>query len=145
MATAKSEAATAATNVITAFNEGGVEAALEYVDPQLEWWAPPDWLEDEVYRGHDGLRKLAAFWTDQFDEYRLHLDRLIDLDDGCVLVLSHQHGTIKGSTVEIEQPVAWIVEARDGKMSQVHIHFTWEAAADAVGVPASDLGATPPG
>jgi len=67
------EEVTAVSDTITAFNSGGVEAALEYLDPNIEWIGPPEWLEDRIYEGHDGMRKLASLWTEQFDGYRLDL------------------------------------------------------------------------
>ena len=53
---------------IGAFSDVGIDVALEYCDPEFKWWAPPEWLEDRLYRGHEGVRELAAFWTQQFDE-----------------------------------------------------------------------------
>jgi ketosteroid isomerase-like protein len=113
---------------IAAFNSGGgVEAALQYLDPNIEWIGPPEWLEDRVYEGHDGMRKLASLWTEQFDEYRLDLDRTIDAGDH-VLALLHQRGRIKGSADEIEQPIGYDCEVRNGKWARVHIYFSWEDA-----------------
>ena len=31
-------------NAIDAFNETGVEAALRYLHPEIEWVAQPEWL-----------------------------------------------------------------------------------------------------
>ena len=41
--------------VIDAFNRGGIEATLDYADPEVEWWAPSGWMEESVYRGHEGF------------------------------------------------------------------------------------------
>ena len=54
-----------------AFSRGGIEAALSYFDPEVEWIGPPEWLEDHLYKGHDGMRKIASVWGENFDEYRL--------------------------------------------------------------------------
>ena len=45
---------------IEAFNRDGLDAALEYLDPEVEWLAPPEWLEDRLYKGHEGIRRLAS-------------------------------------------------------------------------------------
>jgi ketosteroid isomerase-like protein len=119
---------------IEAFNREGVEAALEYVDPEIEWWAPPEWLEDRLYRGHEGLRELAAFWTEQFGEYQLEPERFTDLGGDRVLALLHQRGRIRGSGDRIEQPVGYIARVRDGKLTEVHVYFSWEAALEAAGL-----------
>ena len=50
------------TEVVEAFNTRGLDAALAYVHPELAWYAPPEWLERQVYSGRDGLRQLAESW-----------------------------------------------------------------------------------
>jgi ketosteroid isomerase-like protein len=119
--------------MLEAFSTDGIDAALDFFDPGIEWWAPPEWLEDRLYLGHGGIRRLAAFWTQQFDEYRVEPEKFIELDDGRVLALLHQRGRIKGSAVPIEQPIGWIVQSHDGKLTKVHVYFSWEAASNAAG------------
>ena len=120
--------------LIDAFNADGIDAALEYFDPGVEWWAPPEWLEDRLYAGHDGIRRLADFWTQQFDEYRLEPERFVDLGDDRALVLMNQRGNIKGSRAPIEQPIGWIVEGQDGKLTEVRVYFSWHATLNAAGL-----------
>jgi ketosteroid isomerase-like protein len=121
-------------SAIDAFNEGGVEAALEYFDPGIEWLAPPEWLEDRLYRGHDGLRRLSAYWTQLFDEYRLEPAREMDIGEDEVVLLLYQRGQIKGSGQPIEAPVGYLAQIRGGLVTRVNIYFSWEATLDAAGV-----------
>lgn len=118
---------------IEAFSDLGIDAALEYCDPEIEWWAPPEWLEDRLYRGQEGVRELAAFWTQQFDEYQLEPEKFIDLGGDRVLALLHQRGRIKGSGNRIEQPIGYIAHIRQGKLREVHVYFSWEATLEAAG------------
>jgi len=119
---------------IKAFSDEGVDAALEYCDPEIEWWAPPEWLEDRLYKGHEGVRELAAFWSQQFDQYQLDREKFIDLGDDQVLALLHQRGRIKGSRNRIEQPIGYIAHIREGKLTEVHVYFSWEATLEAAGL-----------
>jgi ketosteroid isomerase-like protein len=128
------EMAASVRGLIDAFNADGIDAALEYFDPGVEWWAPPEWLEDRLYAGHDGIRRLADFWTQQFDEYRLEPERFVDLGDDRALVLMHQRGNIKGSRAPIEQPLGWIVQGQDGKLTEVRVYFSWHATLNAAGL-----------
>jgi ketosteroid isomerase-like protein len=121
-------------DAIAAFNRGGVEEALAYLDPNIEWLGPPEWLEERLYVGHSGMRRLALIWTESFDEYRLDLERVIELDDNRVVVLLYQRGRIKGSASRIEQPIGYDWEIRDGKVSRAHIYFSWDAVLKAVGL-----------
>ena len=121
-------------SAIEAFSDEGIDAALQYVDLEIEWWAPPDWLEDRLYTGHEEVRELAEFWTQQFDEYRLEPERIIELGDDRALALLHQRGRIKGSGDRIEQQVGYIARIREGKVTEVHVYFSWDATLEAGGL-----------
>ena len=120
--------------MIDDFAAGGVDASLEHIHPEVSWNAPPEWLEKRVYYGHDGIRELAASWEANFEEYRLEIERLVDLDSDRAFALIHQRGTIRGSGVEIEQPVAFIAEIRDGLVARIDVFFSWEAGLEAAGL-----------
>jgi len=118
-------------NTIEAFNREGVEAALAYLDAELEWIAPPEWLEERLYKGHDGIRRLATFWDENFDEYRLDVEEAIDCGDHVVTLVT-QRGRIKRSGDPIEQRVGFDWEVRHGKGVRVHVYFSWKDALEAV-------------
>jgi ketosteroid isomerase-like protein len=120
-------------DTLAAFNRGGVEAALDYFDPDIEWLGPPEWLEQRLYKGHDGIRKIAAVWTENFNDYRLDLEKAIDAGDR-VIALVYQRGRIKGSGNEIEQPIGYDWEVRDGKGIRVQVYFSWDEALEAAGL-----------
>lgn len=121
-------------NAIEAFNEGGVEAALPYLHPEIEWWAPPDWLEDRLYRGHDGIRRLGAHWTQLFEEYRLRVERVIDTREHGTVILLHQLGRISGSADRVEAPIGYLAEIDEGLVTRVEVRFSWEATLEAAGL-----------
>jgi ketosteroid isomerase-like protein len=123
-------------NAIDAFNETGVEAALPYLHPEIEWVAPPEWLEDRLYKGHDGIRRLSAYWTQLFDEYRVTPQRVMDAGDGRVLLLLQQEGRIIGSGDRVESPLGYLVEIHDTLVARVEIFFSWEATLEAAGLSA---------
>jgi ketosteroid isomerase-like protein len=122
-------------SAIHAFNEGGVESALEFFDPNLEWVAPPEWLEDRLYKGHDGLRRLAAYWTQLFDDYRLEPERWMDVGEDEVVLLLHQRGQIKGSGDPVDGPIGYMAQIRNGLVTRVNIYFSWEQTLEAAGLP----------
>lgn len=122
-------------SAIEAFNQGGVESALPFLDPEIEWRAPPEWLEDPVYRGHDGIRRLAAHWTELFDQYRLERVRVVEVGDDKVVILLNQLGQIRGSGDRIEGPIGYVAEVRGGLVTRVDIYFSWEQTLQAAGSP----------
>lgn len=42
-------------SAIDAWNEGGVDAFLAHVTPDVEWHAPPNFPEGELWRGRDAV------------------------------------------------------------------------------------------
>ena len=121
-------------SAVHAFNEGGVEAALEFFDPNLEWVAPPEWLEDQVYGGHEGLRRLSTQWTHLFDDYQLEPVRSMDVGEDQVVLLLQQRGRIRGSGDPVESPIGYVAEIREGLVARVSIYFSWEATLEAAGI-----------
>jgi ketosteroid isomerase-like protein len=120
--------------MIEEFDAGGVDASLEHIHPEITWNAPPEWLEERVYTGHDGIRELAASWEENFEEYRLEIERLEELEDNRAFALVRPRATIRGSGVEIEQAIAFIAEIRDGLIARVDVYFSWEAGLEAAGL-----------
>ena len=116
---------------IAAFNRGGIETALQYLDEGIEWVGPPEWLEKHLYKGHEGMREIAAQWTENFDEYRVDPVEFLDADS-CVVVLAFQRGRIKGSSVPIENQISYVWTVRDGKSVHVQV-FTWDEALAQIG------------
>jgi ketosteroid isomerase-like protein len=105
------------------FDREGVEAALQYFDTEVEWFGPPEWPEERLYKGHDGIRKLALLWTENFEEFRVDVEELIDAGDE-VVALGYNRGRIKGSAAPIEHQVAYIWTLRNGQGFRVHAYFS---------------------
>ena len=120
--------------LIESFGSGGVDEALVHLHPEILWNAPPEWLEQRVYSGHEAIRELASYWMAQFDDYRLDLDRTIELDDGRAVALLHQLGRIRESGTEVKQEVGWVGVSEDGLLKRIDVYFSWEATLEAAGV-----------
>ena len=50
------------------------------------WYPIPDWVEDPVYIGYEGARKMSAIWTDNFDDLILELRESLAIHHGHLLV-----------------------------------------------------------
>ena len=121
-------------HVFEAFNAGGIEAALAYVHPEIAWYAPPEWLEKRVYEGHEELRELASYWEQNFNEYRLDIQRVADLEDGRAFTLLHQRGRVRDSGLEVEQDIGYVAALDAGKVVRIDVSFSWEATLEAAGL-----------
>jgi ketosteroid isomerase-like protein len=81
------------------------------------------------YRGHDGLRRMAA---DMFEaDFGLRVDEMRGCGDR-VLVLGHQTATVRG--VRWDHVLAEVYELEAGKVARLQAFSTIEEARDAFGL-----------
>jgi ketosteroid isomerase-like protein len=120
------------------FNEHGVDAVAGFYTDDMEWRMPHGWMEQSVYRGHQGLRELAGAWSDQFDDYRWDQVDLIEVDSNRVLGLYVTRGNIKGSGLPVELSVGLVLTFDEGLIRRADTYFSWDEAREAVGVEARD-------
>lgn len=117
-----------------AFDAGGVEAVLAWFTPDVVLHSIPDWVGGPEYRGQEGVRAMAAAWTDNFDEFGFSVSERRDLGDR-VLTRGEMVGRIKGSGTPIRQPLmAVFSNFRDGQIGEVHYFTSWPQALEFVGL-----------
>ena len=100
-----------------AYNRRDVEALLETLDPEIEWYSAlmvPKGGKAAVFRGHKGIRELFRDldevlddWHAEYPEIRDHGDRIVGI--GCVRTCG------RGSGAETESPIATVCDIKDGK------------------------------
>src|SRR5262245_10014683 len=80
----------------------GIDAALSlgYIAPNIVVRESEDVPDTDVYRGHDGMRRLLGAFFETFDDVRFEPDEFFDLDDR-ILVGVRTVGRGKGSGVTI--------------------------------------------
>jgi ketosteroid isomerase-like protein len=120
--------------IYQAFAAGGVEAALPFLAPNGALYPFPEWPGPSEYRGRDGLRRLLAEWTENFDDFEFESHEIRAVGDR-VLVLAEMVGRIKGSGVPIRQPLGAIYgDFRDGEIGEGRFFNTWREALKAAGL-----------
>jgi ketosteroid isomerase-like protein len=125
--------ATRLASLFPAYNDEGVEAILSVFRPDVTWMAPPEWMDQPVYCGHEGIRDLDALWRANFDEFRLELEEMRAVGPRLVALL-FLRGRIKGSTQEIEQRASWVVDFdADGLITRLAAFFSWDEALEVAG------------
>ena len=53
-------------NAFQTLGTEGIDAALAFVSPDVVWYPTDRWLDDSAYRGHDGMRRLSAAFSENF-------------------------------------------------------------------------------
>ena len=119
-----------------AFNDRDIDAFLEVLDADVEMHLTLFVAmigETSVYRGHEGVRQFFRDLDDAFSEFQLEISEIRDLGDRTVS-FGHLHGRGKASRAEVESPVAYLHEFKNGKAKRIDDFFDPEEALEAAGL-----------
>jgi ketosteroid isomerase-like protein len=116
-----------------ALEQDGVDAMLEFCSPEIEYRVRRDLPDARAYRGHDGVRELAADWQRIFQDFRLGPEELIDAGDS-VIGMMRISGRGAASGVEAGNPYAAVCELREGKIWRISDYPTRREAVEAAGL-----------
>ena len=80
--------------------------------PDCEWLPPKEFPGPRSYRGREGFAEFMRAWTEDFDQFTLRLERLIDAGGDRIVGLFHHTATGKASgvPVELHQGLVWELE-----------------------------------
>jgi ketosteroid isomerase-like protein len=125
-----------------AFNRGGVDAILEFIDPEIEWRMWEEFARtSRVYHGHGGVREVLALFEENLDGFRADPHEFIELPDR-VVVPVRLHGTVRGTGDERAYEVVQVWATRDGRRaSRLDVYGSREEALAA----AADISSGSPG
>ena len=104
-----------------AFNRHDFDAAMEALDPDVEWHQITQFPDRAIYRGREDMRD--RFWNqqlvEQFEDFRIDVEELVDAGDHVVMI-GHivAHGSASG--VPIRLRVVNVLELRDGKLIRAY-------------------------
>jgi ketosteroid isomerase-like protein len=116
-----------------AFNRGEMEAVVEFLHPEVEIHASADVGEPGTYHGRDGFLEWNRIWMEAWDEFRVELEEIEEIDGENVLVHVTQSGRGRGSGLEVSQRVTYLFTVRDGYAARLHIYGRRADALAAIG------------
>ena len=118
-----------------AFNEGGVDAILPFLEPDIEWVNETPVPTRGIYRGHAGVREFFAQLMALFEDLRLEPEEFRPIGNEYVLVFLRVRGRGTRTGVEGAQPIAnlWKVGAQGA--AQVRLFYHRSDALKAAGLP----------
>jgi hypothetical protein len=123
-----------------AFRARDFEVVLSIHDPGVEVLMPREFGTvtgadlEEIYRGHDGLRRLWDQWLEPWEVFHFEPERLFDLGDE-FLVLLTMVGRGRASDIEIRQPIAQLYALRNGLVARQTNFWEWDQGLAAAGLP----------
>ena len=119
-------------DAIAALNRGDLSVVPGLFHPDIEWKSPEEWLERDVYRGHDGVREIGNLWLQNFDDYRWKVVRAEFAGDIAVLLVN-QRGRTKEHGVPVEQPIGVVFEWSGDRIVRAATYNDWDEALAAAG------------
>ncbi len=121
---------------VAAFNRQDVEGMLEVHDIEVEWHPALQVLlggEATVYRGHEGVRAFVRDQDEAFAEVRIELLEIRDLGDR-LLAIGRLTARGKESGANVETPVAYVADFKNGKAVRIQSFFDPAEALEAAGL-----------
>jgi ketosteroid isomerase-like protein len=121
-------------NAFQTFGAEGIDAALSFFSPDFIWYPTDRWLDGSDYRGHEGMRRLSAAFSENFDDFRYEVHDIRDAQDR-VVALVDMTGRIKHSGAEVSQRLGFVISGfRDGAFREVRAFPSWSDALEDVGL-----------
>jgi ketosteroid isomerase-like protein len=111
---------------------GGFDLGL--VADDYEWIVPTPLDGRSVWRGREGFVEFMLTWTEQFDDWSIRIERLIDAGKDRVVALTVQAATGKGSGVPVDLHVGQVYELEDGRVVRVRNYLNHAEALEAAGL-----------
>jgi ketosteroid isomerase-like protein len=125
-----------ARRIIESFTSGDVEAALSSFDADVEWHTAVDEPDAQVYRGHDGVRRLFEAWGELWEagfEATAEPQEFIDAGAQVIVpVVAHTRGRASGVEIEIRE--TYLLTFSGDKVIRVREFRTKRDALEAAGL-----------
>jgi|ERR1700733_1284677 len=117
-----------------AFVDGGLDALMEYFDPEINWRAI-EGAPDDVgeMHGKDAVHRYLQDWLDTFEGITSSPTELIDAGDHLVVAAMYVTGRARLSGIETELRYAIAYTVRDGRIVRGREYADRDEALKAVG------------
>jgi ketosteroid isomerase-like protein len=106
----------------------------EVVAEDYEWIVPTPLDGRSVWRGREGFVEFIRTWTEQFDNWRIEVDRWIDAGEDRVVALTLQTATGKGSGVPVALNLGQVWEFQGGRVVRIRAYLSHAEALEAAGL-----------
>ena len=116
-----------------AFDQGGVEALLEFIHEDFEASTPPGLAsEPDTYRGHKGVHRYFDSFYEVMDDIRWESHAFHGVGDKVVVEFT-LYARGKSTGLEFGQPAVQVWTLRDDKGIRLELYPTLEEALAAAG------------
>jgi ketosteroid isomerase-like protein len=89
------------------------------------------------YSGYEGIAEWMSEIDDQFDDWNVSIEEMEDLPDDRVLAIGQVHFRGRGSGVEFDQPIGWLLSFEDERIVEMANFSDHASARNAAAAPSS--------
>ena len=114
-----------------AFSRGALDEVLEsWAHDAVLDWSNSRGLEAAVVRGRDGIRAYMERFLETFEEVRIELEDILEVDEGVVIAenLAHVRGR---DGIETTARSAWLITLRSGQQTSLTLYQSKAEALEA--------------
>jgi ketosteroid isomerase-like protein len=104
------------------------------VAEDCEFVPAPEYAEQRSYEGREGFSEFMSRWTEDFENYSVQVERLVDAGEDRVVGFFTQSATGKGSGAPVEQKYATVYDLENGQLVRLSIYFDRNQALEAAGL-----------
>ena len=117
---------------IDAFNRGGIEETMRYLDPEIEWTTAITYLKAGTYHGHEGVREWMRGAFADWENLRVEPERFIDAAEQVVIPLQITARAKTGTPVVFN--FTTLAELQRGMIVRIRNYTNQADALDAAGL-----------
>lgn len=118
-----------------AYNHEGVDGILDYLDAEIEWRNPPESPDANLFVGHAGVLEWQRMVDGSFRAMHFEPRQIEELADGRLLAVVRFRFRSPASDVDVEVPIAHLIEFHDRKVTALQVFTSETAAREAAGLP----------
>jgi ketosteroid isomerase-like protein len=116
------------------FEGGDRDEWRKYFDPDVIWDTSASNLPSAgLFKGHQGVERFFRDWLGTWRDYEIATREYLDAGDSVVVVF-RQHGTGRGSGVEIERDFFGVYDVSGSKIVRFRMYESRAEALEAVGL-----------
>jgi uncharacterized protein len=117
-----------------AFQHDGIEGIVPFLDEEIEWRNPEDSPIAGVWRGHQGVRDWYAQVREAFGEMTFTPNEFRVVSEERILVLLHFGLTGAESGVQMDVPLAHLIDMRAGRATALRMYSDQRKALEIAGL-----------
>ena len=117
-----------------AIQRGDFAVAQQLLAPDAVIVQPPEVPDAKTYEGPEAIRLGWEDWPSQWEDFRIELVDVIDVDDDTLISVTRQRGRGRDSGIAMDFEVFFVTHGRDGLIARMEMFFSRAQALKAVGL-----------